>query len=188
MSNQTTDEQISSQSEEKKEDKKKSPLIIVLILAVVIIGSLVGVIIYLLNRPDEASEPKVEMSNVVTPDNVEDVVNQMETEEKVPVGSYEVSMNTEWVFPDGNSASTNAFVENSTANTNTVYFVVTLDGSGEEIYRSPYLMVGSHIENFQLDTALAKGTYNAIITYHLVDDDYNDLRSVSMYMTITIEN
>ncbi len=188
MSNQTTDEQISSQSEEKKEEKKKSPLVIVIISAVVVIAVLVGVIIYLLNRPDGANEPKVDMSNVVTPDNVEEVVQKMETEEKVPVGSYEVSMNTEWVFPDGNSASTNAYVENSTANTNTVYFVVTLDDSKEEIYRSPYLMVGSHIENFKLDTALEKGTYNAIITYHLVDDDYNDLRSVSMYMTITVEN
>lgn len=186
MSNQTTDEQVSSQSEEKKEEKKKSPLVIVIIVAAIVICVLVGVIVYLLNRSD--AEPEVVHDNVITPDNVEEVVNQMEAEEKVPVGSYEVSMNLDWVFPDGNTASTNAFVENSTANTNTVYFTLTKKDGGEQIYRSPYLTVGSHIENFKLDTALAKGTYDVIITYHLVDDDFNELRSVSMYMTITVEN
>ena len=188
MSNQTTDEQVSSQSEEKKEEKKKSPLVIVIVIAAVVICALIGVIVYLLNRPAETAEPEVVYDNVITPDNVEEVVDQMEAEEKVPVGSYEVSMNMDWVFPDGNTASTNAFVENSTANTNTVYFTLTKKDGGEQIYRSPYLTVGSHIENFKLDTALAKGTYDVIITYHLVDDDFNDLRSVSMYMTITVEN
>jgi len=184
MSNQTTDEQTNNQSNSKE---KKKTLLVVIILALIIICILLGVIIYLLTRGDESEV--VIPDNVVTPDNVSEVVNRMEeTEEEVPVSAYEVSMNIDWVFPDGNSPSTNAFVENSTNNVNTVYFTMCLADTKEQIYKSPYLMVGSSLDEIKLDTPLPKGTYKTILTYNLVDDEYKEISSVSMYLTITIEN
>lgn len=97
-------------------------------------------------------------------------------------------MNTDWVFPDGDSASANAFVENSTANQNMVYFTITLRDSDEELMRSPYLAVGSRLDDIKLDTALEAGIYDSVITYHLVDDEFKELSSVSLYMTITIQS
>ena len=82
-------------NEQVKINKSKKPLIAVIIVAVIIIGILIGIILYLLPRPE--AKP---YNNVVTPDNVDEVISQMEEEAKTPVGSYEVSMNTDWVFPD----------------------------------------------------------------------------------------
>ena len=180
MSKDTANENINEQT---KINKNKKPLIAVIIIAVIIIGILIGIILYLLPRPE--AKP---YNNVVTPDNVDEVISQMEEEAKTPVGSYEVSMNTDWVFPDSNSASTNAFVENAVTNQNTVYFTIALaDDPETDIFKSPYLEVGSHLADIKLDTAPLQGIHDAIITYHLVDEEFNDISSVSMYMTITIE-
>lgn len=181
MSKDTANENTSHQE---KTTQNKKTLIIVIIIAIIIIGILIGVIIHLL--PQEEEKP---YNNVVTPDNVDEIISQMEEEAKTPVGSYEVSMNTDWIFPDSNSASTNAYVENSVANQNMVYFTIALaDDQETDIYKSPYLEVGSHLNDIKLDTAPSQGHYDAIITYHLVDDEFNELSSVSLYMTITIEN
>lgn len=164
------------------------------ILAAVVIVILVGIIIYLLQsqRTSQQSESAATVPQqrnvVVAPENVDEVIEQMQEEDKTPVGSYEVTMNTHWTFPDGKSVSPDAFVENSTSNTNMVYFTIALDSSGEEIYRSPYLDLGAQLRDIALDKELEQGDYNAIITYHLVDDDFNELSSVSMYMMISIEN
>lgn len=174
-------EQTGNQNSQKKGGNKA--VIIVGVVAVVIIAILIGVIVYLL-KPEEEPERNV----VVTPENVEQVIEQMEEDQKVPVGAYEVTQNTEWIFADGKSVSSNAFVENSTANTNMVYFVITLADTGEEVYVSPYLAIGSQLREIALDKPLEKGDYNVIITYHLVDDDFNDLSQVSMSMKIIVEN
>lgn len=164
------------------------------ILAAIVIVILVGVIIYLLRsqRASQQSESAVAVPQqrnvVVASENVDEVIAQMQDEEKTPVGSYEVTMNTHWTFSDGKSVSSDAFVENSTSNTNMVYFTINLDSDGDEIYHSPYLDLGAQLRDIALDKELERGDYNAIITYHLVDDDFNELSSVSMYMMISIEN
>lgn len=164
------------------------------ILVAIVIVILLGIIIYLLQsqKTSQQSESVAAVPQqrnvVVAPENVDEVIAQMEEEAKTPVGSYEVTMNTHWTFPNGKSASSDAFVENSTSNTNMVYFIISLDSSGEEIYRSPYLELGAQLRDITLDKELEKGDYDSIITYHLVDDDFNELSSVSMYMMISIEN
>jgi hypothetical protein len=127
-------------------------------------------------------------NTVVTPDNVEEVIAELDQAEITPVGSYEVVMNTDWVFPDSSSASSNAYVENSVENQNTVYFTIMLANATTPIYESPLIPVGSHMEDINLDTELDAGTYDAVMTYHMMDDDNNETSSVSVSMTITIEH
>lgn len=185
MSKEKANERINSRSVKATERKSHTGLVI--ILSVVVVCALLGIIIYLIMGKEEA---KTSYNRIVTPDNVDEIVSQLAEEERTPVGAYEVSMNTEWIFEDGESASANAYVENGINNQNIVYFTITLvdDAEGGDIYRSPYLEIGSSLRDIKLDKDLDPGTYSAIITYHLVDDDLEDLSSVSLYMTITVNN
>lgn len=175
MSKEKVNERISSPVGEPNNKKLNKKWIFIIIIILI----LVGVILFLLTK----KSPKP--NNVVTPDNVDQIIEEME--ERTPAGSYEVSMNTNWEFERGDAISNNAFVQNSASNQNTVYFTVSLKDSDKIVYESPYLEVGSSLKDIQLDSKLAKGTYDAIITYHLVDEDYEELSSVSLYMQIIIK-
>lgn len=164
-------------------NRKKSRIGIIIGVTIVLL-ILVGVILYLLFGKE--SEP--EFNRVITPDNVEEVLEQLTDSEKTPNGSYEAVMNTEWFFENGNAASENAYVKNSTNNQNTVYFTIALKDDKREIYKSPYLPVGSELRDIKLDTALDAGVYDTVLTYHLIDDKEEELSTVSLSLTITINN
>jgi len=184
MSTEKSNERI-SRRDLTPEGRKKSHTGIIIAVAVLAVCLLGGGIIYLLFGKGEVEK---QYNAVVTPDNVDEILAKMEEEEVTPPGSYEVKMNTMWEFPDGNSASSNAYVENVVENQNTVFFTIALsDGSNKEVYKSPYIAPGSHLENLKLDDALDAGTYNAVLTYHLVDDDYKETSSVSVKVTLTIK-
>lgn len=149
------------------------------ISTLVIIG-LVATIIYLLQK-DDGKDTKKNRPTVATEENIKEIVNAME--EPVPDGSYEITMNTEWNF-HGNSS--NAYVANSTNNTRTVYFDVTLADTGELVYSSPFLPVGTQVKGFSLDTKLDAGSYNGIVTYNLVDDNEEVVSSLSVTVTFQV--
>lgn|GEM_PF-5609439 len=128
---------------------------------------------------------KKEKNNlVVTKSNIKNVVDT--EKEPVSAGYYEVQMNTTWNFKSGNKRSYNAVVSNSPTNSNTVYFTITVDG--ELIYTSPYLPVKSSLKNIKLEKKLEKNTYHAIMKYHLVDDNYSEVSTLSVSLTIVIEH
>lgn len=153
----------------------------VLLIVPMLIVAAVGIFIFVLTR----EEP--DKNVVVTPDNIEEVISKLSEEAKTPQGSYEVRMSTTWKFEDGKAASETAFVENVPNNRNTVYFVICLKDTEEEIYKSPYIPVGSSLSNIVLDKPLDKGTYNAVMTYYLVDDSNKDVSRVSVGLTLIIE-
>ena len=97
---------------------KKGGKTVGIAILIVVILALVGVIVYLLisRQPKEEEQRNV----VITPDNVEEVLEQMteQGQEPVPAGYYTVTMNYEWHFPAGDAVSTDAYVENITENTN----------------------------------------------------------------------
>lgn len=192
MSQERTNEQINVQT-----SNKKSPIRIVIILLVLVVCIMGGVIVFLLLEKDfvgdESSNVDREVihkedvrNNVVTPDNVEEVISKLEEDEYIPVGYYEVSMTNEWIFADGTSTSSTAKVENPVTNRNMVYFTVAVDDN--DVYSSPYLEPGSYIENIALDTVLPSGTYEAVLTYHLVDDAFREMSTLSVTVDIIIEN
>lgn len=148
----------------------------------ILIAVCFGIVLHFLPGKDSES-----YNVVVIPDNVEQIVSQLEQQEYTPIGSYEVTMNNDWVFPDGNSPSTNAYVENSVNNQNTIFFTISLSGEEDDIYKSPYMQVGSHLENIKFDKKLDAGSYDAVLTYHLVDDAQKELSHVSVSITITVQ-
>lgn len=173
---------------ESKSSKSKL-LIIVLILAFIVIVVLAAVIFWLMNKPEPARDeaPAGTRATIVTEDNVDEVMAQ--AAEPVEAGYYNCEMNVEWHFEDATKPSYDAYVANSVINTHTVYFDVNLEDSDELlVYSSPYMPVGSELEDIQLTEELEAGTYPAVVTYHLVDEEKNELSTVAVTVTLFIEN
>ena len=170
--------------------KNNRVLIAVILLGVIVIGVLVGVIVMLLNRsePEAPREERPMRATVINEDNVEQELQRMAQEDYVAPGYYEVTQTMDWVFPDGTTPSTNAYVENALSNTNAVYFDVTLQSTGEIVYSSPIIPVGSYLNNFALDTDLDAGTYSCTLTYHLVDENQRSISELTLALTIIVEN
>lgn len=165
----------------KQEIRKKQSHLGLIFVGVAIVSILAVVLITFWGKEAEANL-------IVTPDNVEEIIASIKKDERTPIGAYEVSMSTQWEFEDGESISENAYVENCPRNNNEVYFVVWLEDTGEEIYKSPYIPVGSSLENIMLDTNLKKGNYKAIMTYYLVDNSYKKVSEVTVGITITVKH
>lgn len=168
--------------------------LIVVVAVVALVGGLVGVIVAQramlarMPRPTvaEVAEETAKRPVVVNEDNVEEAIRALDEAQQVPVGSYEAVMNSVWRFPDGDSPSENAYVENVPENTNDVYFDVQLTDTGETIYESPVIPRGRHLNQIVLDKRLEQGTYDCVLIYHLVDEEQRTLSTLRMAITIIV--
>ena len=177
-----------SEEENVTKPAKKKKEVIILAIAAVVIVALLGVIIFLLLKKDAAPEQDVlsDRSTLVTKDNLEEVRQDLNT--PVEDGYYETRMSVDWTFENGTAASTDFFVENVTENTRTVYFDVTIPSTGEEVYSSPYMPVGSKLDSITLTKDLDAGDYSGVVTYHLVDDKNAEISTVSVGVTLHVLN
>ena len=168
--------------------RRSNKLVILLIALLLILVVLIGVIVVLLTRPKTTiiePSPSGGRGTVVTEDNAEEIRKQMAEASPVPDSSYVTSMSIDWHFKG--QTSKDAYVANDVANTRTVYFDLFLSDTRELIYSSPYIPVGAEMNEITLDKELESGTYETILVYHLVDDDENDLSTVSIALTIYVE-
>lgn len=179
--NRISQERISQKlSPASKTGRKKLPVIILCICIIIAL-----IVIFLLFF---RSQGKPEGRNViVTPENVDEILDNLK-DQKVQTGQYEVTMNSDWQFKDGKSASTNAYVENAASNTNDVYFDIVRSDTGKTILKSPIIPVGSHLENITLDTDLDAGDYKCVMTYHLLDDKGQPVSRLNMNLPIHVKN
>lgn len=182
----------------KQNGSNKTLMILGIIVGIVFVAMAATIIVLLVNmkKTDVATAPATQAPAtqgkqrdvLVTEENVEEIVEQMQEEEFVPPGYYTVTQNYTWHFPTGTEASTDAHVANLPENTNDVYFDLFLASDEENpIYQSPVIPLGAVLENFKLDTALDAGTYDCIMVYHLVDSNQNEVSTVSMTVTVVVE-
>lgn len=170
----------SSDSAGAKTNKKGNLVVVFLVLLIIALG---GIVVFLLFKEETKEEKKASgRPTVVTEDNVEEF--QQPTEE-VQDGAYTTSMSIDWHFKG--KESKDAYVANVTENTRTVYFDLIRTDTSETIYSSPFIPVGSELKGVTLDTELAPGTYDTILVYHLVDDEENELSTLSIALTIYVE-
>lgn len=168
---------------------RNNSLVIICIVVCVVLFVIVGAAIYLVSTSSSGSQQQGKSQDrdiVVTPDNVAEILEQME--ETNPDSSYTASMNVDWYFNDSSTPSNNSYVENAPENSRTVYIDILLADTNEMVYTSPYIPVGSRLENIALQSELAAGDYEAICLYHLVDDDGNEVSTVSVAVTLHILN
>jgi hypothetical protein len=144
----------------------------IFILGIVVIVAAAVVTAFVLTRQnpentlaisDNGAIPLIDESNVAE--------IQSEIEEKVAKGMFRTYMNTTWRFPDGTSASTNAVMGNSGANVYPFWFDVALRDTGETVFSSSLLPVGTTIKQIVLSKELDKGEYAATVRIHMVDEN-----------------
>lgn len=127
-------------------------------------------------------------NEVVTSDNVASILTQMSEDEASISGSYELKLNTTWHFKNGSVASRDAYVENSSSNQNDIYFTVVLAAQPETIlYVSPTLKVGACTDKIKLLTDLDTGSYEARLTYYLLDKKGDCVSTIPVKITIVVE-
>ena len=90
--------------------------------------------------------------------------------EKVEEGMINISMNTSPNFKNGTSAG-NLMIVNESINRYPQVVEITRSDTGEMIYKSGAIPVGSKIESDTLDVDLEAGTYECTAMFHNVDPE-----------------
>ncbi len=93
---------------------------------------------------------------------------QRELNEKVEAGMINISMNTSPVFANGETEG-NLLIANSERNNYPQVVYIVRKDTGDEIYRSGAIPVGSKIEYAKLVVPLDAGTYECVAYFNNVD-------------------
>ncbi len=181
--NNSSQERISQKLSTKSESSGKKGMAIAIACTSIVVVIVIAVIL-IFAQPSAAEKRNA----IVTPENVDEVLANMQEEQKVPVGQYEVNMNTSWEFETGDSPSSNAYVGNANSNSNDVYFDIVRSDTGETIFESPIIPVGSHLEGITLDTDLDAGEYDCVLTYHLLDENGETISTLNIKLDIMVLN
>lgn len=165
----------------KEKNLKGKILIIVLVAVLVVIIGVLGIVVYnLVNKPDDGIRQDRRISEGLA-------VGHEETNQKASEARFTTDMNMVWTFPSGSTISDNAIIGNSASNLYECYFEVYLDDEEQTLlYSSPVLPVGTRLDQLELDQALPDGDYDAICTFHLLDDEdqEKELSTVSFAVSL----
>lgn len=106
---------------------------------------------------------------------------------KVEEGMINISMNTSPVFKDGKSNG-NLMIVNDKQNNYPQIVEITRNDTGELIYASDGIPVGSKIEKDKLDVDLPAGTYECTAMFHNMDPETGDsLGCAGAVIMITVQ-
>ena len=167
-------------SKSPKTENRKKKSIILMIFCILLVIAIVLVLFFFLKEENSNRD------TIVTKENVEKIKQQLQ--EPVEDGYYKTKMTVDWTFENGDAVSSDAYVANSADNTRKVYFDVSLADTQELVYSSPYLPVGTELKDIKLDKSLVAGDYECVLTYHLVDDDADELTTLSVTVNLHILN
>lgn len=194
--NSQTDPNDQGQKKNEKEKKKSTLLwkIITLILIIIII------LLLLLRGCSSGSVPIVgddvpstgiEYDEGATEGDLEHASKEEIQEalnEKVAQSEINISMNPTPVFADGTSEG-NLLIVNSEVNNYPQRVTIIRSDTGEQIYQTKAIPVGSKIETDKLDVDLDPGTYDCVAYFESLDPDTgNTLGKAGASITITIQN
>lgn len=108
--------------------------------------------------------------------------------EKVAEGMINISMNTAPIFEDGSSEG-NLMLVNESINNYPQKVQIVRNDTGEQIYESGAIAVGSKIERAKLDVVLPAGTYECTAYFHNLNPETGDIiGTAGAIITITIKN
>ena len=107
--------------------------------------------------------------------------------EKVAEGMINISANTAPIFEDGSSEG-NLMLVNESINNYPQKVQIVRNDTGEQIYESGAIAVGSKIERAKLDVVLPAGTYECTAYFHNLDPETGDIiGTAGAIITITIK-
>lgn len=129
-------------------------------------------------KPDDTSDTPSGSTGIVYDSNaVEGGWDEADTEkiveslsEKVDAGMINISMNTSPVFADGEAAG-NLMIVNEGINRYPQIVEITRNDTGEVVYKSGAIPVGSKIEEAKLTVDLPAGAYECTAMFTSIDPD-----------------
>ena len=108
--------------------------------------------------------------------------------EKVAEGMINISMNTAPYFENG-TAEGNLMLVNESINLYPQKVQIVRNDTGEQIYESGAIAIGSKIERAKLDVVLPAGTYECTAYFHNLDPETGDMiGTAGAIITITIQH
>ena len=108
--------------------------------------------------------------------------------EKVAEGMINISMNTAPYFENG-TAEGNLMLVNESINLYPQKVQIVRNDTGEQIYESGAIAIGSKIERAKLDVVLPAGTYECTAYFHNLDPETGDIiGTAGAIINITIKN
>ena len=178
-----------------KRDAKSRTLVI---LAVVGLAAAITVGIFtavrLIRKPAQSkNEPKTGIVyddaaveggwDNLSPEEIAERLNQ-----KVEEGMINISMNTAPYFENG-KAEGNLMLVNETVNNYPQMVQIIRNDTGEQIYQSKAIPIGSKIERAKLDVDLPAGTYECTAYFHNLDPESGAIiGTAGAIITITVKN
>ena len=164
------------------------------VLAAVAIGAIIFIIVTL-RSPMTKEEARAKAGIVydssateggwdnLSPEEIAEKLN-----EKVAEGMINISMNTAPYFENG-TADGNVMIVNESINLYPQQVEFIRNDTGEQIYQSNAIPVGSKIERAALDVELPAGTYECTAMFHNLDPETGDIiGTAGAIITITIKN
>ena len=119
----------------------------------------------------------------LSPEEIAERLNQ-----KVEEGMINISANTAPIFEDGSSEG-NLMLVNESINNYPQMIQIIRNDTGEQIYQSNAIPVGSKIERAKLDVDLPAGTYECTAYFHNLNPETGDIiGTAGAIITITIKN
>lgn len=119
----------------------------------------------------------------MTPEEIEAALNN-----KVAEGMINISANTAPIFEDGSSEG-NLMLVNESINNYPQKVQIVRNDTGEQIYESGAIAIGSKIERARLDVDLPAGTYECTAYFHNLDPESGAIiGTAGAIITITIKN
>ena len=178
---------------------KQARLNIRVVLAVVFLACAIGAGIFLITRlvskPLSKEEARAQTGIVYDSSAVEGGWDNLSPEEiaeklneKVAEGMINISMNTAPYFENGTSEG-NVMIVNESINNYPQQVEFIRNDTGEQIYQSNAIPVGSKIERATLDVTLPAGTYECTAYFHNLDPESGEIiGTAGAIITITIKN
>ena len=165
------------------------------VLAAVAIGAIIFIIITLRSAPISKEEARAKAGIVYDSAAIEGGWDNLSPEEiaeklneKVAEGMINISMNTAPYFEDG-TADGNLMIVNESINNYPQKVQIVRNDTGDQIYESNAIPVGSKIERAKLDAALPAGTYECTAYFHNLDPETGEIiGTTGAIINITIKN
>ena len=178
-----------------RETRSKDITVYAIIFLVLLVGAGIFLAVRLLHKPADAALADSKSGIIYDSSAVEGGWDNLSPEEiearlneKVAEGMINISANTAPIFEDGASEG-NLMLVNESINNYPQMVQIVRNDTGEQIYESGAIAVGSKIERARLDVVLPAGTYECTAYFHNLDPESGAIiGTAGAIITITIKN
>ncbi len=178
-----------------RETRSKDITVYAVIFLVLLLGAGIFLAVRLLHKPADAALADSKSGIVYDSSAVEGGWDNLSPEEiearlneKVAEGMINISANTAPIFEDGSSEG-NLMLVNESINNYPQKVQIVRNDTGEQIYESGAIAVGSKIERARLDVVLPAGTYECTAYFHNLDPESGAIiGTAGAIITITIQH